>query len=115
MCRPQPAAAFAAIDRDFVVALDEDLRREDHVGHVVGNSLSHVPRNGHHHLIAQLAVFYRVVAFLLNCLKASLPVWKFADSSNLPVLESYIFPTTENRNTRLVALRPVPSNVAFST
>ena len=41
-------------------------------------------------------------------------IWKLVDSSNFPVVESYIFPTQESLITRLVALLPVPWNVATS-
>src|ERR1039458_1981601 len=63
------AAAFAAVDGDFLVALEQHLRREDHVGNVIGDFLGQVARNGHHHLIAQLAVLDRIIAFFLDLLE----------------------------------------------
>ena len=75
--------------RDFLVAPDENLDRENHVRKMIGNFLRHVARHGHHHLVGQIAVLGRITAvFREMSLNASLPVCRFADSINLPVLES---------------------------
>ena len=106
-CQLCPTAISVPSPRLMVICFSftDHLWRENHVGYTICNLFSHF--TGKDTSISSFGI-PSLVTFGKFSKKSFLLIWRFVDSSNLPVVASYIFPTHDILITRLVTFFPDP-------